>query len=105
MTKPVVHLLADRGVTKSDSRPHVSNDNPYSESQFRTFKYRPDFPDRFGSLEDTQAHCQRFMTWYNEDHVHSGIGYHTSADVHYGRAEQVRELRGAVLLDAYAEHP
>jgi putative transposase len=76
IAKPVVHLLADLGVTKSHSRPHVSNDNPYSESQFRTFKYRPDFPDRFGSFEDAQAHCQRFMTWYNEDHVHSGIGYH-----------------------------
>jgi len=105
IAKPVVHLLADLGVTKSHSRPHVSNDNPYSESQFRTFKYRPDFPDRFGSFEDAQAHCQRFMTWYNEDHVHSGIGYHTPADLHYGQAEQVRELRGAVLLDAYALHP
>jgi putative transposase len=105
IAKPVVHLLADLGVTKSHSRPHVSNDNPYSESQFRTFKYRPDFPDRFGSFEDAQAHCRRFMTWYNEHHVHSGIGYHTPADVHSGRAQQVREQRGAVLLDAYALHP
>ena len=105
IAKPVVHLLADLGVTKSHSRPHTSNDNPYSESQFRTFKYRPDFPDRFGSFEDAQAHCQRFMTWYNEDHRHSGIGYHTPTDVHHGRAEGVRELRGAVLLDAYAAHP
>ena len=105
IAKPVVHLLADLGVTKSHSRPHVSNDNPYSESQFRTFKYRPDFPDRFGSFEDAQTHCQRFMTWYNDEHVHSGIGYHTPADVHYGRAERIRELRGAVLLDAYALHP
>ena len=105
IAKPVAHLLADLGVTKSHSRPHVSNDNPYSESQFRTLKYRPDFPDRFGSFEDAQAHCRRFMSWYNEHHRHSGIGYHTPADVHYGRAEKVRELRKAVLLDAYAEHP
>ena len=66
---------------------------------------RVDFPDRFGSFEDAQRHCQRFMTWYNEDHVHSGIGYHTPADLHHGRAEGVRELRGVVLLDAYAAHP
>ena len=84
IAKPVAHLLADLGVTKSHSRPHVSNDNPYSESQFRTLKYRPDFPDRFGSFEDAQAHCRRFMSWYNEHHRHSGIGYHTPADVHYG---------------------
>ena len=105
IAKPVAHLLADLGVTKSHSRPHVSNDNPYSESQFRTLKYRPDFPDRFGSFEDAQAHCRRFMSSYIEHHRHSGIGYGTPADVHYGRAEKVRELRGAVLLDAYAEHP
>lgn len=105
IAKPVVYLLADLGVTKSHSRPHTSNDNPYSKSQFRTLKYRPDFPDRFGSFEDAQAHRQAFMNWYNDDHAHSGIGYHTPADLHYGRAEQVRGLRGAVLLDAYAEHP
>ena len=74
IAKPVAHLLADLGVTKSLSRPHVSNDNPYSESQFRTFKYRPDFPDRFGSFEDGRAHCARFFSWYNDDHRHSGIG-------------------------------
>ena len=105
IAKPVAHLLADLGVTKSHSRPHVSNDNPYSESQFRTFKYRPDFPDRFGSFEDARAHCARFFAWYNDDHRHSGIGLHTPADVHYGRAEGMRARRGAVLLDAYAEHP
>ncbi len=105
IAKPVAFLLADLGVTKSHSRPHVSNDNPYSESQFRTFKYRPDFPDRFGSFEDGHAHCGRFFGWYNDDHRHSGIGYHTPADVHYGRAEQIRAQRGVVLLDAYAEHP
>jgi len=105
IAKPVAHLLADLGVTKSHSRPHVSNDNPYSESQFRTFKYRPDFPDQFGSFEDARAHCARFFAWYNDDHRHSGIGLHTPADVHYGRAEEIRERRGVVLLDAYAEHP
>jgi putative transposase len=105
IAKGVAHLLADLGVTKSLSRPHVSNDNPYSESQFRTFKYRPDFPDRFGSFEDGQAHCARFFRWYNDDHRHSGIGLHTPADVHYGRAEAIREQRGVVLLDAYGKHP
>jgi putative transposase len=105
IAKAVAHLLADLGVTKSHSRPHVSNDNPFSESQFRTFKYRPDFPDRFGSFEDGQAHCARFFRWYNDDHRHSGIGLHTPADVHYGRAQAIREQRGVVLLDAYAKHP
>jgi len=105
IAKGVAHLLADLGVTKSLSRPHVSNDNPFSESQFRTFKYRPDFPDRFGSFEDGQAHCSRFFRWYNDDHRHSGIGLHTPADVHYGRAQAIREQRGVVLLDAYAKHP
>jgi len=105
IAQPVAHLLADLGVTKSHSRPHVSNDNPYSESQFRTFKYRPDFPDMFGSFEDARAHCGRFFTWYNDHHCHSGIGMHTPADVHYGRAEAIRDRRGAVLLDAYAGHP
>jgi putative transposase len=105
IAKPVAHLLADLGVTKSHSRPHVSNDNPYSESQFRTFKYRPDFPDRFGSFEDARAHCVRFFGWYNDDHRHSGIGLHTPDDVHHGRAEEIRDRRGVVLLDAYAEHP
>ncbi len=105
IAKPVAHLLADLGVTKSHSRPHVSNDNPYSESHFRTLKYRPDFPKTFGSFEDAHAHCGRFFDWYNDDHRHSGIGFHTPADVHYGRAELVREQRGQVLNAAYAAHP
>jgi putative transposase len=105
IAKPVAHLLADLGVTKSHSRPHVSDDNPYSESQFRTLKYRPEFPDRFGSFEDARAHCVRFFRWYNDDHRHSGIGLHTPADVHYGRAEAIRARRGVVLREAYAEHP
>jgi putative transposase len=92
-------------VTKSHSRPHCSNDNPYSESQFRTLKYRPDFPDRFGCYHDAQAHCRNFIGWYNHDHRHSGIGYHTPADVHYGRAQAIRDQRAVVLDTAYATHP
>jgi putative transposase len=103
--KPVAFLLAELGVTKSHSRPHVSNDNPYSESQFRTMKYRPEFPDRFGSFQDAHAFCGRFFRWYNHEHRHSGIGWHTPADVHYGRAELVRARRAEVLSAAYAEHP
>jgi putative transposase len=103
--KPVAFLLADLGVTKSHSRPHCSNDNPYSESQFRTMKYRPEFPDRFGSFQDAHAFCGRFFRWYNDDHRHSGIGLHTPADVHYGRAELVRARRADVLSAAYAAHP
>lgn len=105
IAKPVAHLLADLGVTKSHSRPHVSNDNPYSESHFRTLKYRPDFPKTFGSFEDAHDHCTRFFNWYNDDHRHSGIGFHIPADVHYGRAELIREKRGQVLTAAYAAHP
>jgi putative transposase len=103
--KPVAFLLADLGVTKSHSRPHVSNDNPFSESQFRTLKYRPEFPARFGCFEDAHAHCGRFFGWYNDEHRHSGIGFHTPADVHYGRAEAVRQQRAVVLNAAYADHP
>jgi putative transposase len=105
IAKPVAHLLADLGVTKSHSRPHVSNDNPFIESHFRTLKYRPDFPKTFGSFEDAHAHCGRFFDWYNDDHRHSGIGFHTPADFHYDRAELVRERRGQVLNIAYAAHP
>ena len=103
--KPVAFMLADLGVTKSHSRPHTSNDNPYSESQFRTMKYRPEFPKRFGSFEDAHAFCGRFFTWYNDEHRHSGIGFHTPADVHYGRASALREQRARVLDGAYAAHP
>lgn len=104
-SKPVAFLLADLGVTKTHSRPHTSNDNPYSEAQFRTLKYRPDFPDTFGSLADARAFCQGFFTWYNTEHYHSGIGYHHPIDVHYGRAETVREARADVLTDAYTRNP
>ena len=105
VAKPVAFLLADLGVTKSHSRPHTSNDNPFSESQFRTLKYRPEFPDRFGSYADAHVFCSQFFNWYNDEHRHSGIGFHTPADVHYGRAEAVREKRAVVLHDAYVTHP
>jgi putative transposase len=104
-SKPIAFLLADRGVTKSHSRPHCSNDNPFSESQFKTLKYRPSFPDRFGSYEDAQQHCSRFFGWYNDEHRHSGIAFHTPADVHYGRAAAIQAQRAAALDAAFAAHP
>ncbi len=104
-SKPVALLLADLGVTKSHSRPHCSNDNPYSEAQFKTLKYRPEFPGRFGSIEDGRAFCQRFFQWYNHEHRHSGIGFHTPADVHFGRAGAAQVERARVLQEAYATHP
>jgi len=104
-SKPVAFLLADLGVTKTHSRPHVSNDNPYSEAQFKTMKYRPDFPDRFGSIEHARQFCQTFFTWYNTQHRHSGIGMLTPEMVHYGRAQEVIAARAAVLTAAYAAHP
>jgi putative transposase len=104
-SKPVAFLLADLGVTQSHSRPHVSDDNPYSEAQFKTLKYRPDFPGSFGSIEAARVHCQDFFAWYNDEHRHSGLGLHTPADVHYGLAGIVRDKRAAVLDAAYAAHP
>lgn len=104
-SKPVAFLLADLGVTQSHSRPHVSDDNPYSEAQFKTLKYRPDFPGQFASIEAARAHCQIFFGWYNDEHRHIGLGLHTPADVHYGLAEAVRDKRAAVLDDAYRAHP
>jgi putative transposase len=104
-SKPVAFLLADLGITQSHSRPHVSNDNPYSESQFKTLKYRPDFPARFASIEAARAHCQRFFPWYNQQHRHTGLGLHTAADIHYGRAQAVQAARADVLTAAYAAHP
>ena len=104
-SKPVAFLLADLGITQSHSRPHVSNDNPFSESQFKTMKYRPAFPGKFGSIQDARAHCQVFFGWYNNDHRHTGLGLHTPADVHYGRARAVRAARATVLATAYATHP
>lgn len=104
-SKPVAFLLADLGVTKSHSRPHVPNDNPFSESQFKTMKYRPGFPKTFTCIEEARAFCQQFFTWYNADHRHSGIGWHTPASVHYGTAEQIRQQRGHTLDAAYQRHP
>ena len=86
-SKPVAFLLADLGVTKTHSRPHVSNDNPCSEAQFKTLKYRPDFPERFGAIQDARAHCGDFFPWYNTEQRHSGIGLFTPYDVHYGLAD------------------
>jgi hypothetical protein len=102
---PVAHLLADLCVTKSHSRPRCSNDDPYSESQFRTLKYRPDFPAPFGSFEDAHGFCGDFFGWYNNEHRHSGIAFHTPADVRYGRADTIRAHRAEVLDAAYAAHP
>ena len=104
-SKPVALLLADLGVVKTHSRPHVSNDNPYSEAQFKTLKYCPAFPDRFGSLEDARAFGQVFFPWYNDAHHHSALGYLTPAMVHYGIADGVRAQRTIVLAAAYAAHP
>jgi putative transposase len=104
-SRPVALLLADLGVTKTHSRPYTSDDNPFSESQFKTLKYRPDFPERFGCIEDSRSFCQVFFPWYNTEHHHSGIGLLTPASVHAGRAQDVRNARSAVLRTAYEAHP
>ena len=104
-SKPVALLLSDLGVTKTHSRPHTCDDNPYSEAQFKTLKYRPDFPARFGSPEDARAFCQAFFRWYNTEHHHSGIGLMTPEVVHYGLAKEVFKAREKVLLAAYKSHP
>jgi putative transposase len=104
-SKPVALLLADLGVTKTHARPHVSNDNPFSEAQFKTLKYRPAFPDRFGSIQDVRAHCHAFFPWYNTEHRHSGLGLLTPADVHHGVADQRVAARATVLATAYEAHP
>jgi len=104
-SKPVALLLSDLGITKTHSRPHVSNDNPYSEAQFKTLKYRPEFPDRFGSIEHARALCRDLFLWYNNEHHHSGLGLLTPYDVHYGLAEEKITRRSAVLCKAYAAHP
>jgi putative transposase len=104
-SKPVAFMLADLGVTKTHSRPHISDDNPFSESQFKTLKYRPEFPDRFGSLPHARSFCQEFFPWYNTEHHHSGLGLLTPEVVHSQRAGQVRDLRQHTLNIAYAAHP
>ena len=104
-SKVVAQLMADLGITKTHSRPHVSNDNPYSEAQFKTLKYCPAFPDRFGSIEDARVFCQDFFSWYNREHRHSGIGLMTPEQVHYGLAEQLTEYRSKVLEAAFDRNP
>jgi putative transposase len=101
----VAQLLATLGVTKSHSRPHVSNDNPFSESQFKTMKYCPEFPDRFTGYDHALGFCRRFFPWYNDEHYHSGIGLLTPAMLHYGRAADAVDARRRVLQEAYAAHP
>lgn len=104
-SKPVALLMADLGVTKTHSRPHVSNDNPFSEAQFKTLKYRPDYPNRFGCQSDARAWTTEFFRWYNYEHHHSGIGLLTPADVHFGRAQAVLDQRQQVLQVAYEKNP
>ena len=104
-SKPVALLLADLGVVKTHSRPQVSNDNPFSESQFKTMKYRPEFPGRFGSVEHGRSFGHVFFPWYNDAHHHSALGFLTPAVVHYGLADGVREKRKQVLATAFAAHP
>lgn len=104
-SKLLAQMLADLGVTKSHSRPHVSDDNPFSESHFKTMKYRPEFPDRFDSLDDAKAFCRRFFEWYNEDHRHSGIAMMTPAQVHHGEVADVLEKRRRTLEAAWRSHP
>jgi putative transposase len=104
-SKPVAGLMADLGVTKTHSRPHVSNDNPFSEAQFKTLKYRPEFPERFGSLPDARSFCREFFSWYNCEHHHTGIGLLTPKMVHYGVAPKVIAARDRVLRAAYEAHP
>jgi putative transposase len=103
-SKSVAHLLAELGVTKTHSRPHVSNDNPYSEAQFKTLKYRPGFPAQFGSLADARAWARPFFQWYNQQQ-HSGIGLLTPTTVHSGQAMETIAARQQVLVAAYQAHP
>ncbi len=104
-SKPVAQLLIDLGVARSHSRPHVSNDNPFSEANFKTLKYCPAFPGRFGSIEDARAFCVAFFDHYNHVHRHAGIGLHTPASVHYGTADEIRAQRAVTLDAAYAANP
>ena len=101
----VTQLLVRLGVVKSHSRPYVSDDNPYSESQFKTLKHHPSFPGRFGACEDARAHCRVFFPWYNDDHYHTGLGLLTPSDVHHGRVDTKVAARQQVLLAAYESHP
>jgi len=104
-SKTVAFLLADMGITKTHSRPYTSNDNPYSEAQFRTLKYRPDFPKRFGSIQDARGFCTDFFNWYNHRHHHTGIGLLTPEQMHTGLADEISRQRQDVLRDFYNQHP
>lgn len=104
-SKGVSQLLSDLAVTRSHSRPHTSDDNPFSESQFKTLKYHPEFPERFMNLEDAQAFCRRFFHWYNHAHHHSALAYLTPADVHHGQAEARLAARKVTLKRAFEAHP
>jgi putative transposase len=104
-SKVVAQLMADLGITQTHSRPYVSDDNPYSESQFKTLKYCPEFPDRFGSIEDARAFCGSFFSWYNKEHRHSGIALMTPEQVHYGMAQRVIAQRAGVLEAAFMRNP
>jgi putative transposase len=104
-SKPVAQLLVDLGVARSHSRPHTSNDNPYSEANFKTLKYCPAFPGRFGSIQHARAFCEAFFDHYNHVHRHAGIGLHTPASVHYGTAPEIRAQRAVTLDAAYAANP
>jgi putative transposase len=104
-SKSVALLLADLGVTKTHSRPYVSNDNPFSESAFKTLKYRPDFPERFGCVEDSRGHCDRLIDWYNNDHRHGALGLCTPYEMHHGLAAATIERRADVLDAAFCAHP
>lgn len=104
-SKPLASLLVDLDVRKSHNRPRTSNDNPFSESQFKTMKYQPDYPQRFASIGEARAWMDGFVSWYNHEHRHSGIGWHTPASVHYGTADEIRDARQQTLNAAYAAHP
>jgi putative transposase len=104
-SQPVAFLLADLGVTKTHSRPHVANDTPFSEAQFKTLKYRPGFPERFNSIEEARSFTQEFFHWYTTAHRHAGIGLLTAEAVHYGRANELHAARASILNAAYAAHP
>ena len=104
-SKTVAQLMADLGVTKSHSRPHVCDDNPYSESQFKTLKYHPSFPGQFGSLEDARLFLRHFFDWYNDEHRHSGIAMMTPKDVHIGKADEIIRKRQGTMNRAYSLHP
>ncbi len=104
-SKCTAQLLADLGVTRSLSRPQVSDDNPFSEAQFKTLKYHPDFPGRFLGIDHATSYCRSFFPWYNTEHRHGGISMLTPADVHFGRAQTMLDQRQRTLADAWAAHP